>query len=471
MMSFGLRLGASPRCIITTTPKPLPIIRELVADPTTIISRGSTYENRSNLAPAFFSKVVSKYEGTRLGRQEIHAEVLTDVPGALWTTAMLDACRVAHVPQLVRIVIAVDPAVTSGEDSDECGIVAAGVDRDGHGYLLEDGTISGTPDEWARAAVGLYAKWGADRIVAEVNNGGDLVEAVLRTVDPNIAYRAVRASRGKVRRAEPVAALYEQGRCHHAGTFGLLESQLCLLTADNEFIASPDRADALVWAMTDLMVAEMQPLVYGEWRDKIHLIDPDAIPTRLTRFMAVLPQAVGAHVMVWMGVDSWGDLYAYRELAMANCNESFSAKDHAEVIANLEGAELEWRRAGQSDESATLRPGVERITSRVMALVAEAESWQKRYTRYGFYLQPTTVKADVADDTIREMLRVRGVASRGGDWPRLHVSTKCPALAAEMASLRAEPRVTGDTEPRLVECLRALAARSLRHSHGTESGQ
>lgn len=471
MLMFGLRLGQHPRCVITTTPRPLPVIRDLLGDPKTVVTRGSTYENRANLAPAFFGQIVRKYEGTRLGRQEIHAELLTDVPGALWNTTMLDACRVAHTPTLVRIVVAIDPSVTSNEESDECGIVVAGIDRAGHGHLLEDCSCTDTPDGWARVAVSAYHHWRADRIVAEVNNGGDLVEAVLRTVDPNIAYRAVRASRGKIRRAEPVAALYEQGRVHHVGNFGLLESQLCLLTPDNQYVKSPDRADALVWAFTDLMVAEEQPRVYGEFRDTIHLIDPAAIPARLSRYMAVLPQATGPHAMVWLGVDKWGDMYAYRELCVANCAEAFTAKDHAEAIAALEGAEQIWRREGQATEGATIRPGAERIIQRSLALVPDAEAWRQRYARYGVALVESSTRADVADDAIREMLRVRTVESRGGDWPRLHVSTECPGVAAEMASLRAEPRAPGDTEPRLVECLRAIAGLALRHSYTTESGR
>ena len=263
MLMFGLRLGNDPRVVVTTTPKPVKIIRELLADPTTVVVRGSTYANRDNLAPAFLQQIISKYEGTRLGRQELDAEVLDDVPGALWNRARLEELRwpaYRSVPELVRIVVAIDPAVTSGEDSDETGIIVAGKDAEGHGYVLDDSSGRYTPIEWANTAIGLYRKHKADRIVAEVNNGGDMVEATLRMVDKNISFKAVHASRGKVMRAEPVAALYEQGRMHHVGTFPTLEDQMCAFTIDLDRVAlgySPDRVDALVWAFSDLLVAPM----------------------------------------------------------------------------------------------------------------------------------------------------------------------------------------------------------------------
>jgi phage terminase large subunit-like protein len=220
MLMFGLRLGNDPRVVVTTTPKPIKIIRDLIADPTTVITRGSTYDNRANLAPAFMAQIIKKYEGTRLGRQELNAEVLDDVPGALWSRALIEETRwPPHkaVPELIRIVVAIDPAATSGEEADETGIVVAGKDADGHGYVLADQSGRYPPIEWARTAISLYRKFKADRIVAEVNNGGDMVEATIRMVDPNVAYTKVNASRGKVIRAEPVAALYEQRRVHHIG--------------------------------------------------------------------------------------------------------------------------------------------------------------------------------------------------------------------------------------------------------------
>jgi predicted phage terminase large subunit-like protein len=253
MLQFGLRLGRDPRAVVTTTPKPVRLVRELVAAPTTVVTKGSTYANLGNLAPAFLDQIVRKYEGTRLGRQELDAEILDDVPGALWTRTLLDGLRVREHPDLVRVVVAIDPAVTSGEKADETGIVVAGKGVDGQGYVLADASCRLSPDGWARRAVEAYRRHQADRIVAEVNNGGEMVELTIRTVDPHISYAAVHASRGKRTRAEPVAALYEQGKVHHAGGFPDLEDQMCTYTPD-AYDGSPDRVDALVWALTDLML-------------------------------------------------------------------------------------------------------------------------------------------------------------------------------------------------------------------------
>lgn len=257
MMQFGLRLGDDPQCVVTTTPRPTAIIRELAAARTSAITKGSTYDNASNLAPAFLESIKKKYEGTRLGRQEIFAEVLEDIPGALWNYAQIDDLRVNKAPDLRRIVVAVDPAVTSGEDADETGIVVVGLGEDDLGYVLEDLSFRGSPDEWAQVAVHAYRKHRADRIIAEVNQGGDLVEKTIRTVDPSVAYKAVRASRGKVVRAEPVAALYEQSRVKHVGIHDELEKQMCLFTPDLDrkmLGSSPDRVDAMVWGFSELMV-------------------------------------------------------------------------------------------------------------------------------------------------------------------------------------------------------------------------
>ena len=207
------------------------------------------------------SQLFRKYEGTRLGRQELEAELLEDTPGALWSHGLIEASRLQSAPEMTRVVVAIDPAVTSGEEADETGIVIAGKDNKGHAYVLAD--ISGRypPTEWARLAITAYATHGADRIVAEVNNGGDMVEATIRMVDPNVAFTAVRASRGKVVRAEPVVALYEQGRAHHIGTFPQLEDQMTSFTSDIDRAAagySPDRVDALVWAFSELLVEPMK---------------------------------------------------------------------------------------------------------------------------------------------------------------------------------------------------------------------
>jgi len=258
MLMFGLRLGDDPRAVVTTTPTPSKLIKDLLAATSTHVTRGSTYDNRANLAPAFFSSIITKYEGTRLGRQELLAEVLDDVPGALWTRATLDACRTEGHPDLMRLVVAIDPAVTSKEDSDCTGIVAAGLGIDGHGYVLADLTCKMSPEGWARRAVNAYYHYQADCIVAEANNGGDLVASVIRSVDGNVPVELVHASRGKHTRAEPIASFYEQNRVHHAGdgrNFDMLEDEMCNWSPSTHD-ASPDRMDALVWALTKLLLDE-----------------------------------------------------------------------------------------------------------------------------------------------------------------------------------------------------------------------
>lgn len=254
-LQFGLRLGQAPRAVVTTTPRPTSVLRDLVAESGTVVTRGSTFDNATNLAPAFLDAVTSKYGGTRIGRQELHGELLVDLPGALWRRVRIDQLRREGAPSHARMVVAVDPAASSGEQSAETGIIVAGRGIDGHGYVLEDVSLRAGPDAWGRAAVTAYHRWRADRIIAEVNNGGDMVGHVIHTVDPTAAFKAVRASRGKVSRAEPVAALYEQGRVHHVGGFPELEDQMCVFTTEpNAMGASPDRVDALVWALSELML-------------------------------------------------------------------------------------------------------------------------------------------------------------------------------------------------------------------------
>lgn len=255
MMKFGLRLGSRPRTIITTTPRPTPLMRTLVDDPETIVARASTYDNSSNLPESFIADLRKKYEGTRLGEQELHAKLLLDTPGALWTTEMIQAARQGTpVPPMTRIVVAVDPSGTRGDSGDEVGIVAAGVDDLGGYHVLCDASVRGSPDVWARAAVRTYNSLRADRIVAERNFGGAMVESVLRSVDNSIPYTEVSASRGKAVRAEPVAALYEQGRVRHHGDLAKLEEQMCAMAPSGySGDGSPDRMDALVWALSFLM--------------------------------------------------------------------------------------------------------------------------------------------------------------------------------------------------------------------------
>jgi phage terminase large subunit-like protein len=260
MLMFGLRLGKDPRTVVTTTPKPTKLVKELIKDPATVITSGSTYENAANLAPTFLTRVVKKYEGTRLGRQELHAALLDDTPGALWTLLLIESARIRTTPDLIRIVVAVDPAVTSEEDSDETGIIVAGIDAQHHGYVIDDLSGRYSPQGWAERAVQAYHKYQADRIVAEVNNGGDMVEGTLRGIDKSVAYTGVHASRGKRVRAEPVSAFYERGEIHHVGVLAVLEDQLCTWVPGVSQ-ASPDRLDALVWAFTELLLGDTVEII------------------------------------------------------------------------------------------------------------------------------------------------------------------------------------------------------------------
>ncbi len=268
MLQFGLRLGSQPRQVITTTPRPTPLQKKIIADPLTVVSRAATAANRYNLAPTFLSRVTERYGGTRLGRQELDGELLEDPPGALFPRARIEACRVARdrVPALRRIVVAVDPPASSREGADQCGIVAAGLGADDLLYILADASAGSlSPLEWASHAISLYRRLEADRIVVEVNQGGEMARAVLSEVDRNVPVSDVRATRGKVLRAEPVAALYEQGRVKHAGAFKELEDEMASFGADGLSEGrSPDRVDALVWAISALVFAgEGVPKVRG----------------------------------------------------------------------------------------------------------------------------------------------------------------------------------------------------------------
>jgi len=260
MLQFALRLGQHPQQVVTTTPKNVAVLKRILGNASTVTTHAPTEANRAYLAESFLAEVEARYAGTRLGRQELEGLLLEDVEGALWTTSMLERCRVEAAPRLSRIVVAVDPAVSSGAASDECGIVVAGVVSEGpvtewRAYVLEDASVRGGPLDWARAAVAAMQRHGAERLVAEVNQGGDLVESVIRQVDPLVPFRALRAGRGKGLRAEPVAALYEQGRVHHLRGLGALEDQMCRMSvAGYDGRGSPDRLDALVWAIHELVI-------------------------------------------------------------------------------------------------------------------------------------------------------------------------------------------------------------------------
>lgn len=275
-LQFGLRLGLHPKQIVTTTPKPIRLLKDILLRDDTYLTKGSTYDNLDNLAAPFRKAVVAKYEGTRIGRQELNAEILDDIPGAMWSRTQLDEDRLLPsdptkpivLPEFARIVVAVDPATTVNDESDETGIIVAGIDYDGRGYVIADRSIKGSPDEWGNAVVEAYDEFEANGVVYETNQGGDMVKHTIVTCAVSlkaqgkrrgdfVALRGVHASRGKATRAEPISALYEQHRISHIGAFSALEDQMCEFTADfnrNAMKYSPDRVDALVWALTDLMI-------------------------------------------------------------------------------------------------------------------------------------------------------------------------------------------------------------------------
>jgi phage terminase large subunit-like protein len=254
---FGLRLGNDPRVVITTTPRNTDLIRELVARQRrdVYVTRGRTFDNAQNLAPQVLEQLAARYAGTRLGRQELDAELLEDTEDALWQRARIDEVRVEKAPTLRRVVVAIDPAMSHGAASDETGIVAAGRGADGLIYVLADWSGRFSPDGWASRAVQLYRDFGAQVIVGEVNAGGDMIERILRAFAPNVPFKPVRAVRGKMERAYPVAALYEQGRVRHVGSLHALEDQMCRFSSAGLAEKSPDRVDALVWAITELSEA------------------------------------------------------------------------------------------------------------------------------------------------------------------------------------------------------------------------
>jgi phage terminase large subunit-like protein len=249
MIQFGLRLGSHPHIVLTTTPKGRRKFLEIMREAGTITVTARTDDNPA-LPFERREALYRKYGGTTIGRQELNAEILTEVAGALWKRAMIEMTR-APMPDLTRIVVAIDPSATSTESADECGIVVAGINIMGHGFVLEDLTQRTDPASWAAIAIGAYRRWKADRVIAETNNGGEMVGLVIHSLDSSVSYKAVTASRGKQTRAEPISALYEQGKVHHVGSFELLEDQMCQWIPGEK---SPDRMDALVWALTELMI-------------------------------------------------------------------------------------------------------------------------------------------------------------------------------------------------------------------------
>ncbi|MFC0283039.1 DNA-packaging protein [Camelimonas abortus] len=263
MLQFGLRLGERPRQLVTTTPRPMPLLRALLADPRAVVTRARTRDNAANLAPAFLEEVTARYAGLRLGRQELDGELIDDRPDALWSREVIEANRVSAAPPLARIVVAVDPPASSGQRAGRCGVVAAGVDEAGVCHVLEDATIArAAPAAWAERAIGVWRRREADALVVEVNQGGDMAAAVLRQCDPAAPVIPVRATRGKYLRAEPVAALTAQGRVKFCGCFPELEDELCDFGPGGlSGGRSPDRMDAMVWAVAALTGPQAAPRI------------------------------------------------------------------------------------------------------------------------------------------------------------------------------------------------------------------
>jgi phage terminase large subunit-like protein len=296
---FGLRLGTRPRWLVTTTPRPIKLLKGLLAreGDDVVVTRGSTFENAANLAPPFLAAIRARYENTRLGKQELFAEMLSDTPGALWSSDMVEkANNVGKLPDMKRVVVAVDPSGTRGasDNGDSIGIIVGGLGVDGLGYLLSDRSCKLSPDGWGRRAVDAYREFKADRIVAERNFGGAMVEHVIRAVDQNVSYSEVTASRGKVARAEPIAALYEQGRVKHAHPMVELEEQMLAMTS-NGYVGdgSPDRLDAAVWCLHDLMGAPEPGIIAWSRSEALKATAPRANPLDTSQHTVKLKAPIG----------------------------------------------------------------------------------------------------------------------------------------------------------------------------------
>lgn len=400
MMLFGLRLGKEPRWMATTTPRPIQLLRDLIKNPAVVVTRGSSRENLGNLSPNFRLNVIEKYAGTRLGRQELDAEVLEDVPGALWELSVIDEHRVEAPPcDMARIVVAIDPAAKSVEGSAEHGLVVVGLGVDGVGYVLEDLSFVGSPDAVVTAAVAAYRKHRADRIIAEVNNGGEWIEAVLRSTDRDVSYRAIHASRGKITRAEPVAALYEKGRVSHVGVFPELEDQM-ITYSGVKGDKSPDRLDACVWAITELMLQDVE--VYDMPVDDF-LVTPFMVPDSWPRAyaMSVLPEHTS---VVWMTVDLAANMtYLYTEFLRRRVDPAVSAaavnargksvpgmmvrdttgakSDADAMIETYQGLGLSFALAATAGE-ADIAYVADRLATGRLKVFSTMQNWVEQFRRY-----------------------------------------------------------------------------------------
>jgi phage terminase large subunit-like protein len=408
----GLREGARPIQIATTTPKPLAFYRELLARPGTVVTHGTMWDN-PGISDEVKQRQIAHYGGTRIGRQELYGELLDDAPGALWQREWILSARAswpAQLPHLVLVVVAIDPAATHGEDADETSIVVAGRGVDRRGYVLADLSCRTSPDDWARRAVAAYDMYRADRVVAEINNGGDMVGALIRAVRPTIPYAEVRATRGKVRRAEPVAMLYEQGRISHAPGLDVLEDQLCTWEPDADW--SPDRLDALVWALTALGLTEEPALTFDVGR---HVAAGASRPSRDVRVVEGWHMGRRPYI-VWV---------SYRQRGEA-----------APVVigeARLEGdPPAIAREVLRRRKELTVQPEL----AAVAGTPAETRPWIVEYGRHGVGLSPAPRWAEPETMAGRvAALLSRTIEIDGISRPGLVVSEGCPELVASLAQL------------------------------------
>ena len=488
---LGYRLGSDLRCIITTTPKPCPIIHDLVKDEKTgkaIIVRGSTYENRQNLAEDFFADVISQYEGTRLGRQELEGELLEDTPGALWNTLLIDRTRVKRedLPPMARIVVAIDPSVTSNARSDECGIAVVGKGVNGDGYMLEDLSGVMTPNEWAMAAIAAYHRHSADVIVGETNNGGDLVGNTILALDPGVPFRKVTASRGKHLRAEPISLLSDQGRFHLVGNYAKLEEQMCAMASDGYTgSGSPDRLDALVWAASEIMLGGTTVTMFpdfraahranGEPENAVHVVEVGEVKDWWTRWISVTigsssaahwwcrepaqPGKIGSRSRIYreflaqdMTPEEFGAGIAQRSQQEAKISRILPVWLAENAFSGIQGksvaaavAEGIQRSLGQHKAFLFVHDDEER------GIVDPQQRWRTFSARMdrmptGFLsVQPIKGKDSDGWDVVREMLRWRPAASgrlEGPDWDyaRQLVLTDYPAYERYISEFK-EPDV------------------------------
>ncbi len=387
MLMFGLRLGKFPRGIVTTTPKPIKLLQELIKAPNSVVRYQSTYANRANLPAVFFDAIITKYEGTRLGRQELDGELLEETPDSLWKRSTLDACRIESAPAMRRIVVSIDPAVSDDSESNETGIVVIGIGFDNKIYVLWDASMRGRPEEWAQEAIYCYNWARADGIIAETNQGGDMVESTLRAIDANVPFRKIHASRGKVTRAEPVSALYERGRVHHVKAFNgektdlrTLENQMVQMTVSLGYTdrGSPDHLDAMVHGVTELALRPTPSTIafLPEFATVKHLVNETPLAYWLNRWISVaLGPSSAAH---WYAQEG-RQVRIYRDLTMDNATAELVGERIAEAteddlkhlkIVNVWLDKKHFDSAiGNKSVARQLADGIDRVLGRQSAFV------------------------------------------------------------------------------------------------------